>query len=105
MNLKSPLKSVYNIKNSYKEKFNAYNALVEGCCVCQGYSLAYKYLIDKLNKDFNCEIITSKVNNHAWNMVTLDGKKYYVDVTWDDPTNSYEFFCRHKNPYGINRKF
>lgn len=23
---------------------------------------------------------------HAWNQVQLDGKWYYIDCTWDDPT-------------------
>ena len=79
------------------EKYNAYNALVEGKCVCQGYALAYAYLMNRIDKDYDCTVVTSDINKHAWNLVTLGGRKYYVDVTGDDPTNQYKFFNRYTN--------
>ncbi len=78
-------------------KFDAYNALVEGECVCQGYSLAFEYLINRIDPDFNCDIVSSKGINHAWNVLTYGGKKYFVDCTWDDPTGCYQYFCRYVN--------
>jgi len=62
---------------------NAYGALVNGIAVCEGYALAYKYLLGKAG--IESYIVTSKTMNHAWNMVKLDGKYYHVDVTFDDP--------------------
>ena len=29
---------------------------------------------------------------HMWNAIKLDGKIYFIDVTWDDQKNTYEFF-------------
>lgn len=76
-------------------KYNAYNALMEGSCVCQGYSLAYLCLLNEVNVDV--ELVTSNELNHAWNLVELDGEYFYTDVTWDDPVGPGETFCRHNN--------
>lgn len=62
----------------------AYGTLVNGTSVCQGYALAYKYLLNQLG--IECYMVSSKSANHAWNMVKLDGKYYHVDATHDDPT-------------------
>lgn len=64
--------------------YTAYGTLVERISVCQGYALAYKYLLNQSGID--CLMVTSKAMNHAWNLIKLDGKYYQVDVTWDDPT-------------------
>ncbi|MCR5419999.1 MAG: hypothetical protein K6E98_03220 [Lachnospiraceae bacterium] len=73
-------------------KFNAYDALVEGDCVCQGYSLALEYLVNKACSGADCVVVTSAKMCHAWNMVTVGGSRYYIDPTWDDPSNLYEFY-------------
>jgi len=67
-----------------------YSALTEGTTACNGYAmLAYKML-----KELGIEVrLISGVassqafitQNHAWNMVKLDGNWYHLDVTWDDP--------------------
>ena len=92
------LHDVLVINNTYDEtysKSNAYNALVEGTSVCQGYSLAYKYLLNQAG--IACDIISSDELVHAWNAVTLNGMTYYVDVTFDDPTGTYRMYCSHEN--------
>lgn len=66
------------------DSYNAYGILVDQIAVCQGYALAYKYLLNQVGID--CYMVTSDSMNHAWNMIVLDGKYYQVDVTWDDPT-------------------
>lgn len=63
--------------------YTAYGALVQRIAVCEGYALAYKYLLNQAG--IPCYMVTSQTMNHAWNMVELDGKRYQVDVTWDDP--------------------
>lgn len=63
--------------------FTMYGALINGRAVCQGYALAYKYLLNQIG--IENELCSSNVLNHAWNIVTIDGKQYHVDVTWDDP--------------------
>lgn len=80
--------------------YNAYDALVTGSCVCQGYSLAYKYLLNQCGID--CGLVTSTAKNHAWNLATIGGRNYYVDCTWDDPvstshTTFYQDYCAHEN--------
>ena len=65
------------------ESFNIYGVFVKRTAVCQGYALAYKYLLNQVGID--CYMVTSDVMNHAWNLVRLDGQYYQVDVTWDDP--------------------
>lgn len=56
--------------------------------VCEGYSKAFQYLCDL--SDFNnavCYTVTGTMAGgtgagpHMWNIVTLDGKNYLVDVT------------------------
>ncbi|MBQ6489866.1 MAG: S-layer homology domain-containing protein [Solobacterium sp.] len=76
-------------------RFNAYQALVEGNAVCQGYALAYKYLLNKAG--ITSDVISSDVLNHAWNTAVIGGKTYYVDCTWDDPVGVYRMFCNHEN--------
>lgn len=63
-------------------KYTAYKALVEGTAVCQGYSLAYQDLAERLG--LQVEFVVSDKLNHGWNLVEIDGKHYYVDCTWDD---------------------
>lgn len=64
--------------------YDAYGALVNGVTVCQGYSEAYKLLLDRLG--IPCEIVDSDTMNHAWNQIQINGNWYHVDITWDDPT-------------------
>lgn len=76
--------------------YNAYGALVNKQCVCQGYATAYYALLKELgfNED-NIDFVLSVSGNtrHIWNIVRLDGKWYHVDATWDDPTyNNYDMY-------------
>ena len=84
--------------------FNAYNCLIDGDAVCQGYTLAYSYLLKQF--DIEGDLISSATlysgddtthMGHIWNLVKIDGKNYYVDVTKDDPLESYQYWCRHLN--------
>lgn len=63
--------------------YTSYGAFVDGNCVCQGYALAMKVLMDRA--EVPCCLATSDAMNHAWNMVELNGIWYHLDVTWDDP--------------------
>ena len=67
----------------YKLKFSAYDALINGTAVCQGYSaLLYRLLLEC---GINCRIISGTGNGgpHAWNIVGMTEKYYNVDVTWE----------------------
>ncbi|MCR5251167.1 MAG: hypothetical protein K6E50_11225 [Lachnospiraceae bacterium] len=73
--------------------YDAYGALVKGLAVCNGYASGYECLLSL--SGIEGQLITSKVLDHAWNVLKLDGKWYYVDCTWDE-TND-EWTCRHEN--------
>ena len=68
----------------YEENdYNAYGALIGEKAVCQGYTRAFTYLLNYVGiKNYSCP---SDELAHVWNIVVLDGVKYHVDVTWDDP--------------------
>lgn len=61
----------------------AYSVFIRKKAVCEGYTMAYRYLLKKWN--IPCEEILSKEMNHCWNYVNIRGKWYHVDVTYDDP--------------------
>ena len=65
----------------------AYGALIERKAVCQGYAQAFQKILSNLNIEGHTVIgwnISEKPVLHEWNRVKLDGKWYYIDLTWDD---------------------
>lgn len=62
----------------------AYNVFINHVGVCDGYSNAYKLLLDKLG--INSLVVTSDGMDHAWNMVNINNNWYHADLTWDDET-------------------
>lgn len=64
--------------------FSAYGALINGKCVCQGYALAFYRICKVLGFDVRFVSSDPEIGNHAWNLIKLDGKYYFVDCTWDD---------------------
>ncbi len=68
-----------------KTSFSAYNALVNGLTVCNGYALLVDELLTELG--IPVRIIEGKSGDvdHAWNLVQLDGLWYHLDTTFDDP--------------------
>lgn len=76
---------------------SAYSAIVEDKTVCAGYTAAMQYLMQKLQIPAYACVgwggTASSGENHAWNIILIDGEFYNVDCTWDDsdPVN-YSFF-------------
>ncbi len=70
----------------YSQAYTAYGALVEGKAVCEGYSRAMQYLLRQVG--IPCTLVTGTAKEtgetHMWNMVTVNGHNYHLDVTWDD---------------------
>jgi len=69
-----------------KNAENPYGALIDGKAICSGYTTSFQMFMDML--EIPCKSIKAgdaDDEEHAWNMVMIDGKWYYVDVTWDDP--------------------
>ena len=84
--------------------------------VCAGYAGAAQYLLERLNVP--CIYVDGKAvdseQNHAWNVVKIDGQNYYMDVTnGDQPeflegdaavleehkTTLYDYFCPFPKEY------
>lgn len=81
------------------EAHTVYGALGNKMSVCQGYAMAYMYLLNKVNiESYYC---SSRSMVHGWNIVFVDGAKYHVDVTWDDVYGfsgvSHDNFLRSSN--------
>lgn len=72
------------------ESYNVYGVLFEGIAVCEGYAKTMKFFLDEIGME-NL-IVTGVANgeNHAWNMVKIDGDYYHIDATWDDPITEDE---------------
>lgn len=78
--------------SSYKLKYSAYAALINGKAVCQGYSaLFYRMALDN---GLECRVINGKAGsiNHAWNSVRLGDKFYLLDATWDAGRKNPDYF-------------
>ncbi len=58
------------------------SVFLEHATVCQGYSYATQYLLERLG--IPCTTVTGTADGepHAWNLVFLDGDYYYIDTTW-----------------------
>ncbi len=67
---------------------NAYSALIPNDSynpVCEGYSKAFKMVLDEMR--IPCVLIISAT--HMWNAVKMDdGLWYLVDLTWDDGSDT-----------------
>ena len=82
-----------NLENeSYKLKYTAYAALINGTSVCQGYAtLLYRMLLMS-GVDTRVVIGTAGGGNHGWNIVKLGAYYYNVDSTWDAGETEYDYF-------------
>lgn len=85
------ISSASNSKYVNQMIYTSYGCLVEKKAVCSGYAKAYQLIMNNLG--IECGYVTGVGTNsagtgdHAWNYILLDGKYYYVDVTWDDPVS------------------
>ncbi len=72
----------------------AYGSLVAGEAVCEGYSRAFKAVMDELG--IPCVLVNGIYQHedvpelHMWTMVEIDGEWYGVDATMDDPITQNE---------------
>lgn len=95
-------------KNSYKlNNHNIIGPLIEHRAVCEGVSLAFQYILNRFGID--CMTVSGRAmksegqyykDYHAWNVVSLNGENYHVDVTWDSPIDIngemrpvYGYYC------------
>lgn len=68
--------------------YDPYNTLIKHTGVCQGYSLLAQKMFTIAGIKSMIVEGTAGGQDHAWNLVYLNGKWRHVDVTWDDPVSS-----------------
>lgn len=99
------LNTEYNL--NAEDSQNICSVFLNGESVCMGYARAMQYLL--LKQNILCTIVNGtagEMEEHAWNLLLLDGQYYHLDVTWGDDsyivTNdseavtgmvNYGFFC------------
>lgn len=72
---------------------SAYSALVNHATVCAGYAKAFQYIMQQLGIPAYYVTGTSENEDHAWNIVLINGQYTNVDLTWDDTSGErYRFF-------------
>ena len=92
------------------KKYDAYNAIVDGEAVCNGYAEAAAAVLDLAG--VKVEFVSGKGNGaygwdgHAWNIVKIGNKWYSCDFCWDScinkttyllkGTKNKTFWSRHK---------
>lgn len=76
----------YEDKVSNNSRLTEYGVLVKHKGNCQGYSLAYAAVMEKLG--FSVHFVDSEYMDHVWNQIKIGSNWYNVDVTWDDSVDS-----------------
>lgn len=77
---------LYGAYDTTYTHYDAYHFLTKGTGVCQSYTLTYIALLSHFNIPVTTVSGTSADGGeaHIWNLVTLGGIRYHVDITWDD---------------------
>lgn len=75
----------YEKQGAPRTSYEPYGPLVKGKGVCLGYAETFRLLMDMAG--IECITVTGAAyqcrENHAWNMVKLNGEWYCADPTWD----------------------
>lgn len=80
--------------------------------VCQAYATLFQVLCSRIGVPCGC--ITglggdsSNMDLHMWNVVVLDKKEYYVDVTFDDTSSTKRWFMKDEKTFyadGLHKVF
>lgn len=78
-------RSHYEKSGAPRTSYEPYGPLITGKGVCLGYAETFRLLMDMVG--IECVTVTGagfqNRENHAWNMVKLNGQWYCADPTWD----------------------
>ncbi len=115
----------YDIPNAApRESYEPHGAILSGKAVCLGFATAFQLFMDVL--DIECITVVGAAFNsredHAWNMVRLDGEWYCTDTvnwyprkkirdiagtvspfydTWDEGAYGFGFFNRSSDYFAM----
>lgn len=80
----------YNRQEYANEQSSNLSILLSRKGICAGFSLLYKEMMDR--QSIKCDYIRGHAVNsrgktvkHAWNIVTIDGVSFPIDLTWEVP--------------------
>jgi transglutaminase/protease-like cytokinesis protein 3 len=85
---------------------NPYGLLINKRSICSGYTSTFKLFMDMVG--IECVIVeggTTYGEDHAWNMVRIDGNWYCVDVTWTDPIVSIQTDSMKHKYFNVTSEF
>ena len=94
----------YDLSRAGKTSFDLYGALTTGKAVCEGYSELFSFLLSKVGIEFAIVRGTASGVNHQWTMAKLNGRWYYFDVTFDDPTGEVISDALYYNYFAVDEK-
>lgn len=80
--------------STYTIKYSAYAALVNKAAVCQGYAVLFYRMCKDAGLAVRVVSGHATAGSHAWNIVKIGSKYYNVDTTWDDSTNSSDYYLK-----------
>lgn len=77
-----------------------YDALINHRGVCDSYAKTFKAALDKIGIENDLIIGYVGTGTHSWNVVYIDGKKYYYDLTsYDSTHNDDKYLATQNNLY------
>ena len=90
--------------DKYPAAHNIVGAL-NGRGVCECYARTYQLLMQYAG--YECltvigEAVTSaggSGSDHAWNMIRLGSRYYFVDATWDDHRDTHKYFAKSESTF------
>lgn len=81
--------------DTYYDNYNAYIFFKTGVGVCQAYTQAFNGIMHRLG--IECTSAIDTPDKHTWNIITLNGNNYHIDVTHDDPVGQSEGAATHSH--------
>jgi len=96
-----------SLNNYSMDGHSIYSALCEHKTVCEGYAMAFQAIMEYCNIPSYIVVGTINGVGHAWNVVCVEGKWYYVDATSGDGNSvDYSYFLfgtsKKRNIYGLD---
>ena len=88
----------YDFTNA-EDSAGFYGPLTNNVAVSTGYSELFCLFMSALDIEagtvtgYNTQNIGTRIL-HTWNSVTIDKNVYYIDVTWDDSTDSLDYYLK-----------
>lgn len=91
-------------KSRKSKDVRSLRGLITKQTVCAGYALIFKEMLDR--QGIRCDYVRG--GGHAWNIVTIDGKMYPIDLTWDNTlfrsgsSNTFDFLGQDIDTFNKN---